>query len=905
MSYDAFISYSHEADGMLAPAVQRGLVRFAKPWFRRRALAVFRDETALSTNPDLWKSIETTLDDTRWFVLLASPAAASSQWVNREVEHWLDVHGADSVLPVVTDGDWEWDPDIGDFREGSSSVPSALRGVFAAEPRQLDLRWARRDTDLDLRDARFRDAIADLAAPMHGRPKDDLAGEDVRQHRRTIRVAWTAGATLAVLLVAALIATGIALQQRSQANAAKRRAETAATASEARGLAAEAISGSHADLARSMLLAVEGYRLLDDTQTRGALLSVAQSSAPVAQLIHGSWDAATLSPDGQSVYAVDADSIVHIDLATRRRRRIGANHFGPVRTAEVSPDGNLLALGGRDVHLFDVRTGHEVRAPLRTGVANAEVNGLRFDPDGSSLAVVTYPVQEVIVWSLPTANEIGRFPTDGVLEAGGIDYSRDGRWLAVAGSPGTVYDAHSLQPRYATFARDSNVERNVSMIPDGTRVVVARFDHSLIRDATTGRSTGVSMGSATPVALLAVDPTGTVVAGASDDGTVTTWDAQSGLPRRAELFGATRPALFLRFASHDRLVEATSAEIIVFDLSAQLGHPLPRAHQDPTLSIGTSSNSRFIASAHLNGTAQIWDLERGTTSDLDHPGTVSSLVFRPKTVELTVGDREGRVTTYDAHSRRLRHPPITLTAANPPSVLLSGRGISSLAYDKTGRTLAAITGAGQVAIVNASTAKVLRRIQLQTAAFVMPVALSPDGKLVATGGPRGIVEATVVGTHRRQLSTGAVTALSLAYSPDGKLLVAGTLDGRVLLLNPKSLQPVAPPLVSNHGAPYGLAFDTSGNLLAVSGATITLWDMASRSAIGTDLTAPSRLLPITFSDTGRTLVAGSEAGEVLRFQISASALQESLCHAAARDLTSDERRQFLPGTNRQAPCPRQ
>jgi hypothetical protein len=36
MTFDGFISYSHAADGRLAPAVQRGLHRLAKPWHVRR-----------------------------------------------------------------------------------------------------------------------------------------------------------------------------------------------------------------------------------------------------------------------------------------------------------------------------------------------------------------------------------------------------------------------------------------------------------------------------------------------------------------------------------------------------------------------------------------------------------------------------------------------------------------------------------------------------------------------------------------------------------------------------------------------------------------------------------------------------------------------------------------------------
>jgi len=78
VAYDAFISYSHAADGRLAPALQSGMQRLAKPWYRVRVLRVFRDETGLSTNPHLWSSIVVALDDAEWFVLLASPESAAS-----------------------------------------------------------------------------------------------------------------------------------------------------------------------------------------------------------------------------------------------------------------------------------------------------------------------------------------------------------------------------------------------------------------------------------------------------------------------------------------------------------------------------------------------------------------------------------------------------------------------------------------------------------------------------------------------------------------------------------------------------------------------------------------------------------------------------------------------------------
>lgn len=79
--YNGFISYSHAADGALAPALQRGLQRFAKPWYRARALSIFRDDTSLTATPHLWTSIQQALDDSEFFILLASPDAAASPWV--------------------------------------------------------------------------------------------------------------------------------------------------------------------------------------------------------------------------------------------------------------------------------------------------------------------------------------------------------------------------------------------------------------------------------------------------------------------------------------------------------------------------------------------------------------------------------------------------------------------------------------------------------------------------------------------------------------------------------------------------------------------------------------------------------------------------------------------------------
>src|SRR4051812_40820760 len=129
MSHDAFISYSYAADGDLAPAIQRGLQRLARPWHRSRALRVFRDRTGLSVNPELWPSIARALDASTWLVLMCSPDAASSRWVTQEIDQWLAGHPADRILLVLTDGDLKWESAGSDFDQlASTALPASLLG---------------------------------------------------------------------------------------------------------------------------------------------------------------------------------------------------------------------------------------------------------------------------------------------------------------------------------------------------------------------------------------------------------------------------------------------------------------------------------------------------------------------------------------------------------------------------------------------------------------------------------------------------------------------------------------------------------------------------------------------------------------------------------------------------------
>jgi tetratricopeptide (TPR) repeat protein len=214
--YDAFISYSHAKDKPIAAALQSVIQKLGKPWYKRRGLRVFRDDTSLSATPQLWPSIEQALAQSRYLLLLSSPESAASPWVGKEVEYWLANKSTDTLLIGVTSGTLDWDGKKGDFRwRPAPPLPAVLKGRFPAEPKWVDLA-AYRD-GADPRDARFLDLGADFAAAIHGMPKEDLLSQEVRQQKRALTLAWSAACSLLVLVGFAGWQWKVATDQRDRA----------------------------------------------------------------------------------------------------------------------------------------------------------------------------------------------------------------------------------------------------------------------------------------------------------------------------------------------------------------------------------------------------------------------------------------------------------------------------------------------------------------------------------------------------------------------------------------------------------------------------------------------------------------------------------------------------------------
>jgi hypothetical protein len=267
---------------------------------------------------------------------MASPDAAQSRWVQREITWWLENKSPQRILVVLTAGELSWD-DV----DSKSALPAALHGVFAEEPRWVDLRWLHDSAQVDQSNPRFREAVADVAAAVHGVPKDELIGEHIRQHRRTLRLVRAGVAALVVLLTVALVAAGIAVVQLDRAVAAHHTAI-------ARGMEAEADRVRRQDPRLALQLGIAADRLDGDAPAQPGLQQTLESSSPFTTLRGHTNLVRSLSyaPDGHTLATASIDQAIRLwDLQSPDGlRQIGrplTDHDDYVNGVTLHPTGTL------------------------------------------------------------------------------------------------------------------------------------------------------------------------------------------------------------------------------------------------------------------------------------------------------------------------------------------------------------------------------------------------------------------------------------------------------------------------------------------------------------------------------------------------------------------------------------
>ena len=786
--YDAFISYSHQHDKLLGPALQAGLERFATPWYRPGTLRVFRDEASLSASTALWPSIEEALQSSDWFILLASPAAASSEWVDREVRWWLDHHGTERLLVLGTGPGLAWDERRKDWAAGAP-VPPSLRGVFGGEPRWVDLTGTPRRRGVPAIPA---ERLAEVAAPIRGLSKDMMIGEHLRKHRHAMRLAWGAAAFLLVAAVSLAVVAVVAIRARQQAIGERNLA-----------VSSELISQSGAvgdtDPALSRLLSVAAWRIEGSSAAYYTMLTAAE--LPGIAILPGSEQVETVafSPDGKTLASVDLFNAVRLwDVADRR---LAATPFGgetEIDAVAFSPDGRFLAgadTGDGVTRLWDVSARRQVRT-FTNGSTDA-TTAVAFSPDGKILAT-GYGGGQVRLWDVMTGQQIGA-PLPASLNGDSVDtvaFNPDGRTLAVSSGFGMVqlWDA-----------------------------------------ATRRRICGpLEIGTAT-VRAAAFSPDGKILATAGDDGAVQPWNVAT-CQQVTPLNGDTSTVTSLAFSPDGKILATAGSDGMVrlWDLTTrqQLGNPF-NGDAGPVTSVAFSPDGQILASGNSDGTVRLWDVARllGTTTLTSRNipgGPVGALAFSPDGRTLAGGSSYGVVRWQVTSGQQSGRLLITARGAN---------GVTAVAFSPDGKTLATATDADTL-LWDAASGRQIGSPLLRGRNYggtVTPVTFSPDGELLAAAVNSEVLVWNAASHIRiRTLSPPVGDAMigALAFSPDGTILAA-TTGSDTYLWDTATWKQIGGPLAGPSNLYMTMAFSPDGDILAVgAGTTVQLWYVATRQQIG-------------------------------------------------------------------------
>ncbi len=396
-----------------------------------------------------------------------------------------------------------------------------------------------------------------------------------------------------------------------------------------------------------------------------------------------------------------------------------------------------------------------------------------------------------------------------------------------------------------------------------------------------------------PLALIALDPLGRVVAGATADGRILMWDLANGVkrfegmtpqPRFSEIAGLQYSAdgQLLMIVGSDRpqakagtVRSIASDAAVVFDArTGAVIREVRAAAVDPyfTWSAALAPDGRRLATLAQNGTLEVHELASGrrTLSLGLRVQQPKGLTFFPdgNTVAVESWSGEVRIVGLDTmEDWALNDMGIHLLSAVPSP---SGREVLAQEFDSSYRVL-----------------KMPRQPIDGTGADVRAAAFTADGKQLALGLGSGEVVLRSASDERgasrlglavpRNLQGSARPRLApvsrLAFSPAGPQLAVAHEDGWIRIWNAQSralsVELRHPETDASSSGIRCVAFSPDGNRMVSTGEddTVRVWNVRDGSPIGAPVTRHRADQPkcAAFDGQGVGILAVTERGQLLHW----------------------------------------
>jgi RNA polymerase sigma factor (sigma-70 family) len=526
------------------------------------------------------------------------------------------------------------------------------------------------------------------------------------------------------------------------------------------------------------------------------------------------------SPDGEVLFTIAKGPTIRLlDAATGKELRSwevpGGYPFSNVAAWALAPDGKILVTGRNDadamggpknhaIYLWEVATGKEI---LKIAGPEDFVAVLAVSPDGKLLAsggfcparlgpdgklVVTAP--KIHLWDTATGKEVRTWEAQGAVRQ--LIFSRDGKTL---------------------------LSRS-----DGSEGTIRRWDVATGKESAKYRVPGLTAYG--PVALL---PDGKTLLAACGSG-LHLLDLASGKEVRSpQAKGHDSLVYALSFTPDGKsLLSSGAAETLMWDVAT---HKIAHEFEKSGGSMARlSPDGKTLCKRGENGDLELWDVAtRKLIRQLQAPkgtGLAHTFAFSPDGKTLVSGKTDG-VRLYDVAT----------------GFYCDLDGIQEARFSPDGKTLGALTKEDWLKEVvpafelwDVATRKRIRQFELNKLSpfeygnTIVPMEMSPDGKLMAVGRDRAVCLLDVAtGKLTRTLKLNGMY-VCLAFSPDGKTLATGgrvferaNEDHDVHLWDTATGEEIGT-LKGHRGGVTALVYSPDGKALAsaCTDSTILIWDVS-------------------------------------------------------------------------------
>ncbi|MFI6603915.1 helix-turn-helix domain-containing protein [Nonomuraea sp. NPDC050536] len=706
--------------------------------------------------------------------------------------------------------------------------------------------------------------------------------------RRRARLFQRLVAGMAALLLVAMVSGALAVLQSTEARRQGRAAFAGRLALQARSLLSN-------DPRLAGLLAIEAYRLSPGEETLGALLSVATARPRVDLNVGGptAYDIA-FSPDHSLLASAHSRGRIALwDPVLGTRIATLEGDAGLARAVAFSADGKLLAgafvdskSGSGSVVLWDVPTRSRVTRLAETGLTPA----MALSPDGTKVAVGVGK-GGIAIHDLSTGiRRVLRAHTSAVTS---LAFSPDGEVLASADEvhKPVIWDVATSEKLAAVPAPGA---RTLAFAQAGRRLTTSGDARgvdlwSLERDRPVRLSTPDLRGS---YAWATSTLVGSQVAVADENGEITVWDLHRREPVQVYQDRGRTETTSLALSGDGTILASAG---LGGTISLRRVPPPFTGHSSPVNDIKVSPDGRTIASAGADGTVRLWDAQGRPQALLaGHPDVVQAVAFSPDGLLLAAVTRNHTITIWDV--RRRKHATALLT--------YRGQGASTdVAFDPSGRFLAAAGLGTFLWDLDDLAAPVALKVE-QPGLIATSQVFSQDGRHVISISPAGFLITTEVATGKRLdgTATGQGGVQDVALSPDGKL-IATAGDSRTIKLWDAVTHTEIATLSGHTSAVQALAFSGDSRLIASAGDdhTVMVWDVRARRRVATLTGHTSRVRGLAFTADG-ALVSGGADSRIIRWTLDPSAAEAHTCQTVGRDLTRQEWSTYLPSLPYRSTC---